>query len=151
MVSKLIGRLACALALLLLAAAAVSGAMADAATATAPQVTGAWVQLSPVAGRPAAGYFTLRGGAVDDRLVAVTSPRASRAELHTSAMANGMMHMGSMASVAVPAHQAVAFAPGGSHVMLYDAKPAGTTLPLVLTFASGAAVRIDAETRAAGR
>ena len=40
-----------------------------------PRVDDAWVRLSPVAGNPAAAYFTVHGGAQADRLVAVTSAR----------------------------------------------------------------------------
>lgn len=154
MISKAIGRLACALALLLLAGALVSGALvsgAAAAPATAPQVSGAWVQLSPVPGRPAAAYFTLRGGSVDDRLTGVTSTAATRVELHTSGMVQGMMHMAGMTAVAVPALGRVAFAPGGNHVMLYGLKPSARSVPLRLTFASGTTATVDAEARTAGR
>ena len=88
-----IGRLACALAVLMLAGALVSGAIAGAEPTAAARVSGAWVRLAAVAGRPAAGYLTLRGGAVGDRLIGITSPRAGRIEMHSSMAMQGMMHM----------------------------------------------------------
>lgn len=94
------------------------------------------MRLNAVAGRPAAAYFTLHGGAADATLVRVGTPVALRAELHES-MAGGMRPL---ASVALKAGATVAFAPGGRHVMLFDVDPrltAGATAPLVLGFADG--------------
>lgn len=119
----------------------------------APAVKDAWVRLSPVAGRPAAAYFTVEGGTQADRLVAVESPRVGRIELHEGGMANGMMTMRPIDGADVPAGGTVAFAPSGNHAMLFDVaadvKPGGT-LPLTFRFRSGKAVNVDAATRAAG-
>lgn len=112
-------------------------------------VTGAWVRLAAVPGRPAAGYFTLHGGAADATLIRVTTPAANGAEMHES-MAGGMKAIG---SVPVPAAGAVRFAPAGRHVMLFDLDPRltpGKTVPLVLGFADGRQLRTDARIAAAG-
>ena len=58
-----------------------------------PVASDAWVRLAAVPGRPAAAYFKLRGGAAADRLVAVASPAATRAELHEGGMEGSMMTM----------------------------------------------------------
>lgn len=102
-------------------------------TAREPTVADAWVRLPAVPGRPAAAYFTARGGDLDVRLSRVESPAAARAEMHQS-MANGMRPL---SGVPVRAGAEVAFAPGGRHIMLFDPDPGlkpGDTTPLRLTF-----------------
>ena len=96
----------------------------------------AWVRLPAVPGRPGAAYFTLHGGAAEATLIAVTTPRARKAELHES-MARGMRPV---ISVPVPAGGIAAFGPGGRHVMLFDLDPRlspGSSTPLTLRFADG--------------
>jgi copper(I)-binding protein len=118
-----------------------------------PRVKDAWVRLAAVAGRPAAGYFTLKGGAKDDRLIAIESAVVKRIELHESSMAGGMMTMKPIATVALPAGATVEFAPGGNHAMLFEIDPQitpGTAIPMRFRFASGAAFEAEAKTVAAG-
>lgn len=106
-------------------------------------VAGAWVRLPAVPGRPAAGYLTLHGGAADATLVRVATPAARRAELHES-MAGGMRRV---AALPVPAAVAVALAPGGRHLMLFDPDPrlaAGGSAPLTLEFADGRRLAVTA-------
>ena len=120
----------------MLAALALPVMLAACGKPAALAVDGAWIRLPAVPGRPGAAYFTLHGGAADETLIAVASPRARRAELHES-MANGMRPT---ASVPLPAGGIVAFAPGGRHVMLFDLDPRlppGSSAPLTLRFADG--------------
>ena len=118
-----------------------------------PRVDDAWVRLSPVAGNPAAAYFTVHGGAQADRLVAVTSAKAARVELHENVMDATTMTMRPIESVEVPAGGEVRFASGGNHAMLFDVaadvKP-GDTMPLAFRFASGKTVEVAARTQGAG-
>ena len=96
-------------------------------------VDGAWARLNAVAGRPAAAYFTLHGGATDATLVGVSSDAAIRAEMHDLTMRR-------LGQVAVPAGAAVAFKPGERHVMLFDVNPAtkpGSAMTLTFAFADG--------------
>ncbi len=120
----------------------------------APVANDGYVRLAAVPGRPAAGYFALRGGAKDTTLVRVEAPGVSRVEMHGSRMtANGMVTMESLATVPVPARTDVAFTPGGRHVMLFDVSPTvtpGSRLPLTLRFADGAATQVEATVIAAG-
>ncbi len=150
---RTLGWLACGGAVLLLIAAMIMGlAPAAAAAATAPHVTAAWIRLAAVPGRPAAGYFTLAAGATPVELVAVASPMA-RIELHAMSMAGGVMRMDTLPSVRVAANARTSFAPGGSHLMLFDVPASvksGATLPLAFRFADGAIVKVDAAVRAAG-
>lgn len=117
------------------------------------RVEDAWVRLPPVADRPAAAYFTVRGGAKADRLVAVESGKASRVELHESGMTDGMMTMRQIDGVDIPAGGEVKFESGGNHAMLFgvapDVKP-GAQLPLTFRFASGRSIELAARTQAAG-
>lgn len=113
----------------------------------------AWVRLPAVQGRPAAAYFTVKGGAQATSLVAVSSPAAIRAEIHEMKQAGDMMTMAPVKDVAVPAGGRVEFKPGGKHVMFYDLAPevrAGGTMKLRLAFADGKAIEVDAAVRAAG-
>jgi copper(I)-binding protein len=113
----------------------------------------AWVRLSPVDGAPSAAYFTVRGGAKDETLTAVSASAATRAEMHDSSDAGGISRMGEVKMVAVRTGGSVTFAPRGLHVMLFGLKPTaqpGTTTPLTVTFASGQKITVDAKVVAPG-
>lgn len=117
-------------------------------------VSGAWVRLAAVQGRPAAAYFTLHGGPSDATLISVSTEVAIKSEMHESkAGANGAMTMDAVRSVAIPALGTVAFAPGGKHVMLFDVNPGikpGATVTFTFTFADGLRIEKDASVIAAG-
>nr|WP_047169495.1 copper chaperone PCu(A)C [Sphingomonas sp. Y57] len=118
-----------------------------------PLVKDARVRLAAVPGGPAGAYFTLEGGAKDDRLVRIDSAVVNKIELHESVMNGGVMTMRPIAEVQVPAGKAVLFAPGGSHAMLYGVDPritAGTGVPMLFTFASGTRIEVEAKSVAAG-
>lgn len=154
-----VGVSACALAVLLLAASLVGGrdaigaanaATTRAAAAKAPHVEGAWVRLPAAAGRPAAGYLKVHGRGQADALVAASSPRAERIELHDMVMEGGVMRMRQKGEFAVPASGELAFVPGGAHLMLFGLSPEvkpGDRIPLTLSFRSGAKVETMAEAR----
>ena len=121
--------------------------------ADGPGAEAAWVRLPAVAGRPAAAYFTLRGGPAPERLAGIESPSVQGAELHQGGMMDGMMTMRPMNGVDLPAHGRVAFAPGGDHVMLFGVDPAlkpGGTMTLSFRFQGGAAIETQAKLVAAG-
>lgn len=111
---------------------------------TSLQVTDATVVTSP---NGAAGYFAVRGGNEDDRLVAVDVPAMGPAMLHESTMDGGVMRMRHVDAVDIPAGETVRFARGGKHVMI-GAGPtplvAGSTTPMRLTFERKGAVTVDA-------
>jgi copper(I)-binding protein len=136
-------------------AALLAGCSEPAAKPVAPKlaVADARVTLSPVPGRPAAAYLTLTGGAADDRLIALGSPQVATIELHEGGMRNGMMTMARVTGINVPAGGPAELAPGGDHAMLFGVDPAirpGGTLPLTLSFASGARLETRATVRGAG-
>ena len=113
----------------------------------------AWVRLPAVAGRPGAAYFTIRGGAQADTLLAVSTPAALRSELHETMDHQGTNSRHPAGDIAVPANGTVEFAPGGKHVMLFDVGPnvkAGGRIPLALAFASGKKLELQAQVIGAG-
>lgn len=120
----------------------------------AMSVEGAAVRLPSVAGRPGAAYFTLNGGAVDERLMSVSSPLAVRAELHDMTMDGDVMKMAPIeGGLAVPAGGKIEFKSGGKHVMLFDVSPKaepGGKVPLTLSFASGATLSTEATAQSPG-
>ncbi len=143
------------LPLILISAAALAGCQ----QASETKVDGAWVRLAAAPGRPAGGYFTLRGGATDRTLTGVTTAGAGRVELHETMKmggghaGHGAMTMKPVGQIAVPAGGTVSFAPGGKHLMLYDVKAgvkAGDTMKLDFAFADGKAKTVNAKVIAAG-
>ena len=112
------------------------------------------VRLNANPKAPSVAYFTIKGGAKDDRLMSVISPVVIRTELHESTTAGGMMSMKPLdGGVAVPAEGSVKFEPGGKHVMLFNLNPVvkpRNTIAMIFTFASGAQLQAQVPVRAAG-
>lgn len=116
-------------------------------------VEDAWARLPAASGRPAAAYLTLKGGAAGTTLVGVASPAVERAELHEMTNDGGVMRMGAVRAIPVPAGGEVRLAPGGLHIMLFGLQPgqnAGGTLPLILRFADGSSMTTEARLVGAG-
>lgn len=120
--------------------------------ATGVSITQAWVRLPAVPGRAAAGYFTGESAA-DDTLLGVSAPGA-RVEMHETISMGGSGAMGAMtgmrpvASVALPAGNAVRFAPGGKHLMIFGLDPKlkkGDTIRLSFRFRKGPPVTATAQ------
>jgi copper(I)-binding protein len=92
------------------------------ATVSPQKATGAFMQLT--ATRPA-------------RLVAVRTPLATSAELHTMSVENDVMRMRQVDGIDLPAGVPVALKPGAFHLMLLGLhKPlgAGQRVPITLVF-----------------
>lgn len=105
-----------------------------------------WIRVLP-AGLPAGGYVTLHNGGDDAvTLTGASSPRYAQAMLHQSTTEGGMGRMKMVDKVAIPAHGAVTFAPGGYHIMLMQAATpvkAGEQVPVTLQFADGSHMTVD--------
>lgn len=122
-----------------------SGGQPAASAERRVEVSDASLRLPPVPGRPAAAYFTLRANA-PARIVAVTSPKAERIELHDMSMEGGVMRMGRLQDLTLPAGAAVAFQPGSKHAMVFGvdaAVKAGETIPLTFDFDGAPNVTVD--------
>ena len=83
-------------------------------------------------------YLGIRnGGAADDHLIGVSTPLATKVELHKSTMEDGIHRMEKVENIVVPAGGSVELAPGGLHVMLIGLKfmlMAEETIPVTFTF-----------------
>lgn len=102
------------------------------------RVSNPWSRATPPGVTIAAGYLELANEGAADRLVAASSPRARRVEMHESRLDGGMMRMRPVESLELAAGGKLRFAPGGLHLMLVDIdRPfvAGERVPLVLEFA----------------
>ena len=110
----------------------------------------AWVRLPAVQGRPGAAYFTLRTNNDPTKLVAVTSTRVERIELHQSMTG----HSGGMEPTGdLTFDDSLEFAPGSRHAMLFGIDPAlrpGDRIPLTFTFEPLPPVAVEAEVRGPG-
>ncbi|TRW16773.1 copper chaperone PCu(A)C [Glacieibacterium frigidum] len=148
--NRALGWTACAAAVMLLIASLLLSARADAAETS---VSAATIRLPAVAGRPAAGYLTIRAGDAPVVVTGAETPMASRVELHGTSMAGGVMRMNALPEVRVAAGQTGGFTPGGNHLMIFglrrDVKP-GATVPITLRLAGGKTMRVDAVAVAAG-
>ena len=104
------------------------------------RVTNAWVRLPAFANSPGAAYFIVHGGPSADTLERISSPEASRIDLHGP----GMRPLGPQA---VPARGEVTFAPAGSRGMVFwNSGPprAMERVPLTFHFRSGRSVTVRA-------
>jgi hypothetical protein len=97
-----------------------------------------------------AQIISARGG----KLVSASSPVASIVEIHEMKMDAGVMKMGAIDRLALPAGKAIELKPGGYHVMLMGlAQPlkAGETVPITLTLEDRAGKRSSVEVKATVR
>jgi periplasmic copper chaperone A len=108
----------------------------------------AWIRLGATPANPAAGYFTIEGGPVAEKLTLVFSPVVIRTEMHESMAKGGKMSMTPIQSIDVPANGTVEFKPGGKHLMLFNVNPGivpPRTLTLDFSFASGRRYTVEAK------
>ena len=95
-------------------------------------------------------YMTLKNeGSVDDALVSAASDVAEAAELHESKMdENGVMKMGPVPNIPIPAGGSATLQPGGFHIMLMGLKKQlapGDKFSLTLNFEHAAAQTVEVE------
>jgi len=137
--------------------AALLMAVVSAAHAQAPNglpvVSEAWARATPPNAANGVAYLTLTSPTAD-ALVGVSSPVASRAELHEMAMEGNIMRMRAVAgSIELPAGKPVTLAPGGLHIMLMGPKAPlrqGQSVPLHLTFRNAPPQDVAARVEAMG-
>ena len=131
-------------------------AAAVAATAIAAEdavrIEQAWARATPGGATTGAAYLTIESREAD-RLVAVETPVAGRAELHSHAMESGVMKMRPVDGVAVGPGQPATLKPGGDHIMLVgltEPLRAGQSFPLTLYFAKAGTMQVTVAVEAAG-
>jgi copper(I)-binding protein len=109
----------------------------------------AWVRLPAIPGGEGGGYF-IAGSNLPDRLLAVSAPGA-RITLHRTVSEGAMTAMYPLASVALPAGEKIAFAPGGYHLMIAGLDPKLKRQDrLALTFRFQAAPAVTVRARLVG-
>jgi copper(I)-binding protein len=101
-------------------------------------VTNAWSRSTPPGVTVGAAYFTLKNDTgKSDRLLKITTPVASKVQVHRTEILDGMARMREVAVLHVDAGQTLAFAPNGMHVMLMGLKQPlveGATFEIELLF-----------------
>jgi len=102
------------------------------------QVEQPWARATAPGAKIAGGYMLIRNaGATADRLVAASSPAATKVELHVHLNDNGVMKMREVSAYDVPAKGSFELKPGGAHLMFVDIKrpfKEGDKLPVKLKF-----------------
>ena len=123
----------------------------EAAVGSSLGVSDGYARAAPEGGVSAVFFRVENGTGTADTLVAARTDVAGRVEVHeTTEGADGLRGMRPVAGVPVPAGGAVAFEPGGLHVMLLDLQrdlDAGETVPVELDFAGGRTLTLDAPVR----
>lgn len=124
-------------------------AMADWGACAGMHIVGAWARPS-LPGAPNTGAYALLLNltASDDTLVSAATKITQATELHEMTMgANDVMEMRPVeGGIPVPAGGTARLQPGGLHVMLIGLTqelPAGSTVQITYTFASGYVVTLD--------
>lgn len=129
--------------LLLTAAAALllTGAAQADITVTSP-----FSRASAPSAKAGAAFLTLNIDTGSDKLVAVSSPVAEKAELHAHLMEDGIAKMRAVAGgIPVAAGMPTELKPGGLHIMLIGLKAPlkqGESFPLTLNFEKAGAVTV---------
>jgi copper(I)-binding protein len=108
-----------------------------------------WSRAMPPNAPAGAAYFLVENrGNSADRLVAVSTPRAGKSELHNHVHENGLMKMVHVSAVDVAAGAQVEFSPGGYHVMLFQLNQplqAGDRFPLTLQFEKAGSIEVEVQ------
>jgi periplasmic copper chaperone A len=116
------------------------------------EVKDAWARASPGKAETGAAYLTIVSP-VADRVTAVSTPVAQKAELHTMSMEGGVMQMRPLDGIDLPAGQKVTLKPGAMHIMLLGlVKPlqVGQSFPLTLSFEKAGAREVTVAVEKAG-
>jgi periplasmic copper chaperone A len=101
-------------------------------------VTNAWSRTTPLGVTVGVAYFTLRNDtSKSDRLLKLSTPVASKVQVHRSEVRDGVARMREVAVLHVDAGQTLEFGPNGMHLMLMGLKKPlveGETFELQLSF-----------------
>ncbi len=106
-----------------------------------------WARASAGAATSGGAFLKIHNeGTAPDRLVAVTSPVAKKAHLHTTIMENDVMKMRPLDAIDIPANGMVELKPGSFHVMFMGLTAPfveGEMFPLTLTFEKAGTLDVE--------
>jgi hypothetical protein len=114
---------------------AITALLCSAAWAGDVAVSGAWTRATAPGQEGAALQFSIVSQK-EAQLVAISSPLAGAAEIHSMTHDNGVMKMHAIDSLPLPAGKVVDMGAGGYHVMLLNLKAplkAGEKMPFAVT------------------
>ena len=114
-------------------------------------VAGAWIRQPPPGSDVAAVYLSLENaGSETVKLIGVESSVAVMAMMHQTVQSGGQSQMRMLASLSLAPGEAVAFSPGGRHIMLQGLThplQIGERVPLTLLFDGGIKLHVLALVR----
>jgi periplasmic copper chaperone A len=129
-------------------------AAAETYSAGSLQIDSPWARATPKGATVGAGYLTITNkGTESDRLVGGSLAPASRFEVHTTVMENGVARMRQVTGLEIKPGATVEFKPGGMHVMFTGLKQPltrGQTLKGTLVFEKAGTVAIEFAVQAVG-
>ena len=105
-----------------------------------------WARTTPGHAKTGAVYVTLAIQGEADRLIAVSSPVAERAEIHTHLIEGDIVKMRRLEVVEIRPGEPTVLRPGGHHIMLVGLHmqlEEGQSFPLTLTFARSGLITVD--------
>lgn len=145
---------------LLLAACAAVLLLAEPAAATRIynkgliQLRNPWTRATPPGADVAGGYLEIRNtGKEADRLIAASTPAASRVELHVTSRERGVAKMRETPGFELPPRKLLVLRPGAAHLMLVGLRQPllkGQHIPIILRFERAGEVRVELEVQASG-
>lgn len=125
---------------------------ATAAAADGISVAEAYVPLAPPGVMSHAAYMTLENtGDTQRSLIGVSAEGYGMTHLHQSTETDGVAAMSMVHQLDIAPGQTVALKPGSFHIMLMRPKSKvsiGDSVPLVLSFANGEKIPVDATIKA---
>ena len=129
-------------------------AAAETYSAGGLQIDSPWARATPKGATVGAGYLTITNkGTESDRLVGGSAAPASRFEVHTTVMENGVARMRQVNGQEIKPGETVELKPGGTHVMFTGLKQPlsqGQTVKGTLVFEKAGMVTIEFAVQAVG-
>ena len=106
-----------------------------------------WARATIGQAKTGAAYLTvINNGTAGDRLLAVSTPVAAKAQLHTHIMDEDVMKMRPVEAIEIEAKSSMTLEPGGGHVMLmgvHHPLKEGDAFPMTLIFETAGSVDVD--------
>lgn len=106
-----------------------------------------WARATIGQTKNGAAYLVVNNGGEDaDKLIAVETAAAGRAELHSHTMEDGVMKMRKVEGIAVEPGSPAVLKPGGLHIMLFDLRAPlkeGERVPMTLVFETAGKVDVE--------